>query len=64
LLGDASKARRLLGWEPRVSFQELVRLMVDADLQDLIDLRQCKDVIQRLRQGNHLGSRGESDSGR
>ncbi|HVS12416.1 MAG TPA: GDP-mannose 4,6-dehydratase [Thermoanaerobaculia bacterium] len=32
LLGDASKARRELGWEPRVSFPELVRLMVDADL--------------------------------
>jgi GDPmannose 4,6-dehydratase len=52
LLGDASKARRILGWEPRVSFRELVRLMVDADLQDLIDLRQCQDVIQRLRQEN------------
>jgi GDPmannose 4,6-dehydratase len=32
LLGDASKARRVLGWEPRVSFKELVRLMVDSDL--------------------------------
>ncbi|HEX8135995.1 MAG TPA: GDP-mannose 4,6-dehydratase [Pyrinomonadaceae bacterium] len=33
LLGDASKARRVLGWEPRVSFKELVRLMVDSDLE-------------------------------
>jgi GDPmannose 4,6-dehydratase len=33
LLGDASKARRVLGWEPKVSFKELVRLMVDADLE-------------------------------
>jgi GDPmannose 4,6-dehydratase len=32
LVGDASKARRLLGWEPKVRFPELVRLMVDADL--------------------------------
>ena len=32
LLGDASKARRLLGWEPKVSFKELVRKMVDADM--------------------------------
>jgi GDPmannose 4,6-dehydratase len=31
LIGDASKARRVLGWEPRVSFEELIRLMVDAD---------------------------------
>jgi len=32
LIGDASKARRVLGWEPRVSFEELIRMMVDADL--------------------------------
>jgi GDPmannose 4,6-dehydratase len=32
LVGDASKAREKLGWEPRTSFEELVRLMVDADL--------------------------------
>jgi GDPmannose 4,6-dehydratase len=54
LWGDAGKARRVLGWQPQVSFQELVRLMVDADLQALIDLKQCQDVIQRLRQENHL----------
>jgi len=33
LLGDASKARRELGWQPRVTFKELVRLMVEADLE-------------------------------
>ena len=32
LVGDASKARDRLGWEPRVSFKELVRSMVDAEL--------------------------------
>jgi GDPmannose 4,6-dehydratase len=32
LRGDATKARRVLGWEPTVSFPELVRMMVDADL--------------------------------
>src|SRR5581483_9367637 len=31
LIGDASKARRELGWEPRTSFEQLIRLMVDAD---------------------------------
>jgi GDPmannose 4,6-dehydratase len=35
LVGDASRARRELGWEPRVSFQELVELMVDADIDRL-----------------------------
>ena len=32
LLGDASKAKRQLGWEPKVKFKELVRIMVDAEL--------------------------------
>jgi GDPmannose 4,6-dehydratase len=31
LVGDASKAKRELGWEPRTSFEQLIRLMVDAD---------------------------------
>jgi GDPmannose 4,6-dehydratase len=33
LIGDASKARTELGWEPEVSFRELIRMMVDADLE-------------------------------
>jgi GDPmannose 4,6-dehydratase len=37
LLGDASKAREKLGWEPKVGFDELVRLMVDADMAELED---------------------------
>lgn len=35
LKGDPSKARRLLGWEPEVSFEEMVRLMVERDM-DLV----------------------------
>jgi GDPmannose 4,6-dehydratase len=33
LRGDASKARSELGWEPKVSFEELIAMMVDADVQ-------------------------------
>ena len=33
LLGDASKARKKLGWEPRVKFRELVSEMVAADFK-------------------------------
>ncbi len=33
LIGDASKAKRILGWEPKVGFEELIRMMVDADLE-------------------------------
>ena len=35
LRGDASKARQVLGWEPRISFRELVAKMVDADVYRL-----------------------------
>jgi GDPmannose 4,6-dehydratase len=35
LIADSSKAREVLGWKPRTSFEELVRLMVDADLAKL-----------------------------
>ncbi|PJA88265.1 MAG: GDP-mannose 4,6-dehydratase [Candidatus Moranbacteria bacterium CG_4_9_14_3_um_filter_36_9] len=33
LLGDASKAKNKLGWEPKIKFKELVKLMVEADLE-------------------------------
>jgi GDPmannose 4,6-dehydratase len=33
LIGDSSKAERELGWEPKTSFEELIRLMVDADYE-------------------------------
>ena len=32
LVGDATKARQVLGWEPKVGFEELVQMMVDADI--------------------------------
>jgi GDPmannose 4,6-dehydratase len=37
LLGDASKAKRQLGWEPKTKFSDLVRIMVDADIKLLKD---------------------------
>ncbi|MCK4784428.1 MAG: GDP-mannose 4,6-dehydratase, partial [Desulfobacteraceae bacterium] len=33
LTGDASKARRVLKWEPKVGFKELARMMTDADMK-------------------------------
>lgn len=35
LIGDNEKARRVLGWQPRVAFKDLVRMMVDADMKDV-----------------------------
>src|SRR5882724_10575600 len=37
LIGDASKAKKVLGWEPKTRFKDLVRLMVDADIKMLED---------------------------
>ena len=34
LIGDCSKAKKQLGWEPSVSFKELVKIMVEADMED------------------------------
>ena len=33
LIGDNSKAKRILGWEPTVGFEQLVTMMVDSDLE-------------------------------
>jgi len=35
LLGDASKARKILGWEPSVSFEQMIQIMVEADWASL-----------------------------
>jgi GDPmannose 4,6-dehydratase len=40
LIGDASKAKRQLGWEPKTKFADLVKLMVEADIQLLKDHRE------------------------
>jgi GDPmannose 4,6-dehydratase len=55
LLGDASKAREKLGWEPKVRFKELVRMMVDADIKNLEELKQCQDVIRKLSNNKNVG---------
>jgi hypothetical protein len=53
LLGDASK-----GWQSglaaTVELAELVRLMVNADLQTSLELHQCQDVIRQISQSNGL----------
>jgi GDPmannose 4,6-dehydratase len=46
LVGDASKARRQLGWEPVVGFQELMCMMVDADVQALERGERFPDVTE------------------
>ena len=48
LQGDARKARQKLGWEPKVTFKELVRIMVDADMRELEEMKHSQDVIKKL----------------
>ena len=45
LLGDASKAKKILGWEPKVRFHQLVQIMVDADME----------LLSRKTPREHLG---------
>ena len=47
LLGDPSKAKRILNWEPKVTFKELVKMMVTADFEEIGKLRNCE--IAKLR---------------
>jgi GDPmannose 4,6-dehydratase len=47
LLGDSAKARQALGWKPEVKFNQLVRLMVDADMQLLQDQLQGR-LVQKV----------------
>jgi GDPmannose 4,6-dehydratase len=50
LLGDASKARRVLGWEPKVRFPELCRMMLSADLGERgMTLESARARVQRLK---------------
>jgi len=48
LLGDASKARKVLGWEPRISFEEMISSMVKADLEEASRDQLCKDSGYRV----------------
>jgi GDPmannose 4,6-dehydratase len=48
LLGDASKAREKLGWQPRVTFKELVRRMVEHDLELAKQERTLVDAGHRI----------------
>ncbi len=51
LIGDASKAKRVLGWEAKTRFKELVKLMVDADLKTLED--QLAGKVAKVDVGQH-----------
>lgn len=47
LLGDASKANKQLGWQPKTGFKELVKIMVDADIAELDNKLSGKVKVRR-----------------
>ena len=50
LLGDASKARRVLGWKPKVTFKDLCLMMLESDLERKgLTLRQAKRLATKLK---------------
>ncbi len=52
LRGDPSRALEYLSWRPNCRFENLVRIMVQNDIQDILDLRNCKDVILKIVNNN------------
>ena len=48
LLGDSSKARKTLGWEPRIPLDALIKEMVDADLEQ-VARHSSESAISRLK---------------
>lgn len=58
LRGDAAKARRVLGWQPRVTFTELIRMMVAHD----IDLARREQTLMTA--GYHAPERGAASAGK
>lgn len=49
LLGDATKIKKALGWEPSVSFKELVKEMVEEDLKDAMHEKRMRDLTQEAK---------------
>jgi GDPmannose 4,6-dehydratase len=56
LCGDASKAREKLGWEPQVGFEELIKMMVEADLEAVQKAENGIAFAASLRNGNGNGN--------
>jgi GDPmannose 4,6-dehydratase len=57
LLGDPSKAKKLLKWEPKVKFTQLVKMMVDADMK-------LAEQEKILVEAGHRGRGPETEQGR
>lgn len=60
LLGDASKARRILGWRPKVLFKDLCYMMMESDLKEKgLTIEKSKKLAGKLKTSNKAGRRNE-----
>jgi len=58
LLGDSSKVRRILGWDPKVLFKDLCFMMLESDLQEKgLTLEKAKKTAARLKQNKNKKSK-------
>lgn len=62
LLADLSKARKKLGWDPRITFRELVKIMVGADMEaiGLEPIGEGKTILEEKFRGWHRWDSGVS----
>jgi len=56
LCGDATKAREKLGWEPQVGFEELIKMMVESDLEAVQKVENGIAFAASLRNDNGNGN--------
>jgi len=63
LRADIAKARKLLGWEPKVRFEELVKVMVDCDME-LLGLSSRGEGKRRIRVYGEDPLRGRAEKNR
>jgi GDP-D-mannose dehydratase len=55
LLGDPTKAKTAMGWEPKVGFRELVEMMVDADMERIASAEPPSDFVIATGEGHTVG---------
>lgn len=58
LMGDASKAKKVLGWEPKVKFKELVTIMLNSDLKESGILDRIEREKPKKKKSKHLNGNG------
>lgn len=57
LLGDSSKAKKILGWAPKTKFKDLVKMMIEDDLNEKgVSLEQAREIAKKLASNLHTNN--------